>query len=139
MPEVNEKLELSLRQLVTVSGKRMFLTPNLMNRWNTVPQNTGKRKYEVVRSNAYINVDTIVYEMPAGFALEFKPNDLSFSTAFGKFESKVTIEGRQVTYVRTLQMDKGRYKPDLYASMVAFMNDVYKADQQQVVFVKSIQ
>ncbi|PKV63431.1 DUF3857 domain-containing protein [Pontibacter ramchanderi] len=139
MPEVNEKLELSLRQLATVSGKRMFLTPNLMNRWTTVPQNTGNRKYEVVRSSAYINVDTIVYEMPAGFALEFKPNDLSFSTAFGSFESKVTIDGRQVTYIRTLQMDKGRYKPEVYAAMVAFMNEVYKADQQQVVFVKSIQ
>ncbi|MDO6389956.1 DUF3857 and transglutaminase domain-containing protein [Pontibacter sp. BT731] len=138
MPEVNEKLELSLRQFVTISGKRMFLTPNLMNRWNTVPQNTGKRKYEVVRSSAYTNVDTIIYEMPAGFALEFKPNDFSFSTAFGKFESKVTIDGRQVTYIRTLQMDKGRYKPEVYAAMVAFMNDVYKADQQQVVFVKSI-
>lgn len=139
MPEVNEKLELSLRQFVTVSGKRMFLTPNLMNRWTNVPQNTGKRKYEVVRSSAYTHVDTIVYEMPAGFVPEFKPNDLSFSTAFGKFESKVTIEGSQVTYIRTLQMDKGRYKPEVYAAMVAFMNDVYKADQQQVVFVKSIQ
>ncbi|SIT94599.1 Transglutaminase-like superfamily protein [Pontibacter indicus] len=139
MPEVNEKLELSLRQFVTVSGKRMFLTPNLMNRWTNVPQNTGKRKYEVVRSSAYTHVDTIVYEMPAGFVPEFKPNDLSFSTAFGKFESKVTIEGSQVTYIRTLRMDKGRYKPEVYAAMVAFMNDVYKADQQQVVFVKSIQ
>ncbi|PVY38560.1 DUF3857 domain-containing protein [Pontibacter virosus] len=139
MPEVNEKLELSLRQCVTVSGKRMFLTPNLMNRWTTLPQNTGTRKYDVVRSSAYTNVDTIVYEMPAGFALEFKPNDQAFDTEFGRFESKVNIDGRQVTYIRTLQMHKGRFKPEVYATMVAFMNDVYKADQQQVVFVKNIQ
>jgi hypothetical protein len=139
MPEVHEKLELNLRQCVTVSGKRMFLTPNLMNRWNTVPQNSGNRKYDVVRNSAYTNIDTVVYEMPAGYTLEFKPNDTAFRTEFGSFETKVQIEGRQITYIRNLAMHKGRFKPEVYPTMVEFMNNVYKADQQQLVFVKNVQ
>lgn len=139
MPEVNEKLELSLRQCVTLSGKRMFLTPNLMNRWSTLPQNTGKRQWDVVRTTAYTNVDTVVYEMPAGYTLEFKPNDTSYTTEFGSYKASVQVEGREVRYVRTLQMHKGRFKPEVYPTMVEFMNNVYKADIQQVVFVKNVQ
>ncbi len=139
MPEVNETLELNLRQCVTVSGKRMFLTPNLMNRWASVPQNTGKRQWDVVRSTAYTNIDTVVYEMPAGYTLEFKPNDTHYATEFGNYSASVQVEEQRIIYTRVLEMHKGRFKPEVYAAMVEFMNNVYKADMQQLVFVKNVQ
>ncbi|MFD2248308.1 DUF3857 domain-containing protein [Pontibacter ruber] len=137
-PEVTEKLELSLRQCATLSGKRMFLTPNLMNKWTTVPNTVEKRKWEVVRNSAYTNVDTVVYEMPVGYTLEFKPNDTEYKTAFGTYKATTKVDGQQVTYIRSLQMNKGRFSPDTYAKMIEFMNNMLKADAQQVVFVKNI-
>jgi hypothetical protein len=139
MPEVNETLELNLRQCVTMSGKRMFLTPNLMNRWSMLPQNTGKRQWDVVRSTAYTNIDTVVYEMPAGYTLEFKPDDTRYVTAFGNYSASVQVENQRIIYTRVLEMHKGRFKPEAYAAMVEFMNNVYKADMQQLVFVKNVQ
>ncbi|WP_461491061.1 DUF3857 domain-containing protein, partial [Pontibacter sp. HJ8] len=111
MPEVTEKLHLSLRQCVTLSGKRMFLTPNLMNRWTTVPHKSEKRRWDVVRNTAYTNVDTVVYQVPAGYTLEFKPNDLEYKSDFGSYKISMQVAGQQVTYVRTLQMHRGRFKP----------------------------
>lgn len=139
MPEVNETLELGLRQCVTLSGKRLFLTPNLMNRWSSVPQQVSDRKHDVVRTTAYTNIDTVVYEMPAGYTLEFKPNDTRYATEFGSYSASVQVEGQRVTYTRVLEMHKGRFKPEVYAAMVEFMNNVYKADLQQLVFVKNVQ
>jgi len=139
LPEVTEKLDLTLRQCVTISGKRMFLTPNLMNKWDSPPKSVENRKWDVVRSSAYSNTDTIVYEMPAGYTLEYKPNDTNYNTEFGTFKTTTKVEGQKVTYVRTLQMNKGRHKPEAYAKMLEFMNNIVKADSQQLVFVKNVQ
>ncbi|MBC5775499.1 DUF3857 domain-containing protein [Pontibacter sp. KCTC 32443] len=137
-PEVTEKLELSLRQTATLSGKRMFLTPNLMNKWDSTPNTVENRKWDVERTSAYTNTDTITYEMPAGYTLEYKPNDANYSTEFGSFKTTTKVDGQKVMYVRTLEMNKGRYKPEAYTKMLEFMNNVVKADGQQLVFVKNI-
>ncbi len=138
LPQVTETLDMSLRQCATISGKRIFLAPNLMNKWTSIPNSVENRKWDVVRASAYTNTDTIVYELPAGYALEHKPNDTTYKTEFGDFTSSIKVEGNKVTYVRTLQMHKGRFKPEVYAQMLEFMNNIVKADGQQVVFVKNI-
>jgi hypothetical protein len=137
LPEVTEKLELNLRQCATLSGKRMFVTPNLMNKWTNVPKSVEKRKWEVERTTAYTNIDTVIYEIPAGYTLEFKPGDVTYTTEFGSYKAITQVEGQQVTYVRSLQMHKGRFSPEAYPKMVEFMNNMLKADNQQLVFVKN--
>jgi hypothetical protein len=139
LPEVTEKLELSVRKCATISGKRMFLAPNLMNKWDSTPNSVENRTLEVVRSSAYTNSDTVIYELPAGYSLEFKPNDMAYDTEFGTFKATTKVEGQKVTYVRTIQMHKGRYKPEAYTKMLEFMNNIVKADGQQLVFVKNVQ
>lgn len=139
LPEVTEKLELSVRKCATISGKRMFLAPNLMNKWDSTPNTIENRTLEVVRSSAYTNTDTVIYELPAGYSLEFKPIDLAYDTEFGTFKATTKVDGQKVTYVRTVQMHKGRYKPEAYTKMLEFMNNIVKADGQQLVFVKNVQ
>lgn len=137
LPEVTEKLDLTLRQCATLSGKRMFLAPNLMNKWDSTPNAVENRKWDVVRSLAYTNTDTVIYEMPAGYTLEYKPNDAAYNTEFGIFKTNTKVDGQKVVYVRTLQMHKGHYKPEAYAKMLEFMNSIVKSDSQQLVFVKN--
>ncbi|NDK55169.1 DUF3857 domain-containing protein [Pontibacter fetidus] len=139
LPEVNEKLELSLRQVATLSGKRMFLAPNLMNKWDSTPNAVENRKWDVMRASAYTNTDIVTYEMPAGYTLEYKPTDTNYKTEFGTFKTITKVDGQKVTYERTLQMNKGRFKPEAYAQMLEFMNNIVKADGQQLVFVKNVQ
>lgn len=139
LPVLTEKLDLTLRQCATLSGKRMFVTPNLMNKWDSTPNTVENRKWDVVRASAYTNTDTIVYEMPAGYTLENKPSDTDYKTEFGSFKATTKVEGQKIKYVRTLQMYKGRYKPEAYTKMLEFMNNVVKADGQQLVFVKNVE
>ncbi|NEM97981.1 DUF3857 domain-containing protein [Pontibacter burrus] len=138
LPEVTEKLELSLRQCATISGKRMFLTPNLMNKWSSTPNQLQNRQWDVVRRKAYTEVDTVIYELPAGYALEHKPNNTEFKSDFGSLKTNIEVDGQQIKFVRTLQINDGRFKPEAYAKMLEFMNNIVKTDAQQLVFVKNI-
>lgn len=138
VPVVKEQLELSLRQCATISGKRMFVTPNLMNKWTHVPDQKEKRLTEVVWEMAFLDVDTVEIELPAGYAVEFLPQEISHTSEFGTYKAAVKVEGQRVIYRRSLQMGKGRYSPESYIKLVEFFNNVIKADGQQVVFVKNI-
>lgn len=137
LPVVTESLELRLRQCATISGKRMFVTPNLMSQWTFVPDQKEKRLTDVVRTMAFLDVDTVTFELPAGYTVEYLPQDARYKSTFGEFTATVKVEGRQVTYIRRMQMGKGRYKAAAYPEFVEFLNNIVKSDKQQVVFVKN--
>ncbi|TXK49017.1 DUF3857 domain-containing protein [Pontibacter qinzhouensis] len=138
VPEVTEKIDLSLTKCVTISGKRLFLTPNLMTKWDYVPNPVENRKTDVLRQMSFLDIDTVMYQLPVGYALESQPKDVEIESVFGVYKAKTTVEGTQVFYIRSLQMEKGRYPADKYPALIEFMNTVLKADKQQVVFVKNV-
>jgi transglutaminase-like putative cysteine protease len=138
LPSVTEQLELNVRQCATISGKRMFVSPNLMSKWTYVPNQKEKRLTDVVRNMAFLDVDTVEFELPAGYAVEYLPQEVVHTSAFGEYKASVKVDGQRVIYMRSMQMGKGRYSPDTYIKLVEFLNNVIKADGQQVVFVKNI-
>ncbi|CAM3533885.1 DUF3857 domain-containing protein [Pontibacter korlensis] len=139
LPSVTESLELSLRQCATLSGKRMFLTPNLMSRWSHVPNQSEKRLTEVVRVMAYLDVDTVEIEMPAGYSVEYLPGAVQHKSVFGEYSASVKVDGQHVTYMRRMKMNKGRFAPETYAQLIEFYNSIIKSDSEQIVFVKNVQ
>ncbi|WP_266202906.1 DUF3857 domain-containing protein [Pontibacter kalidii] len=139
VPSVTEELELSLRQCATLSGKRMFISPNLMSKWTHVPNQKEKRLTDVVRTLAYLDVDTVEIEVPAGYSVEYLPRAIQHTSVFGEYSASVKVDGQRITYMRRMQMHKGRFTPETYTQLVEFYNNVIKADAEQVVFVKNLQ
>ncbi|MCX2739613.1 DUF3857 domain-containing transglutaminase family protein [Pontibacter anaerobius] len=139
VPSVTENLELSMRQCATLSGKRMFISPNLMSKWTYVPDQKEKRLTDVVRIQAYMDVDTVEIEVPAGYSVEYLPGEVKYKSVFGEYAASVKVDGQRVTYVRRMQMHKGRFAPETFAQLVEFYNSIIKADAEQVVFVKNVQ
>ena len=66
LPEVSEKLAININKYGSLSGKRLFLTPNLMNQMTAIPPKVENRKLEVVTTWAYVDTDVIQYKLPAG-------------------------------------------------------------------------
>ncbi|MFC6996681.1 DUF3857 domain-containing protein [Rufibacter roseus] len=133
VPQVNENLQLELPRVASVSGRRMFITPNLMNRRQSVPLTTETRKHDVVLTYPYYDVDSVEFEIPAGFKPESVPQPVKISSVFGEYEAKVNMKDGKLVYQRQLTMHKGRFAPDRYAELVEFLKKVSRADQQQVV------
>ncbi len=138
VPAVTEQIELSLRQFATLSGKRMFLTPNLLNKWENVPRQMEQRQSDLIRTMSFHDVDSVIYQLPVGYTLEFQPRDMAHTSEFGEYKVSTKVDGQQVTYIRSLLMHKGRYKRESYKAYVEFVNNIVKGDVQQVVFVKHI-
>ena len=138
LPVVTEELELTLRQAATISGKRLFLTPNLMNKWTSTPGNVTERKTEVLQTMSFFDSDTVHFELPTGYAVEFLPKYSTQKTEFGTYTASVQVDGQHVKYIRTLEMHKKRHKPEMYTKYLEFLNSIIKADNQQMVFVKNI-
>ncbi|AMM50989.1 hypothetical protein TH61_07050 [Rufibacter sp. DG15C] len=132
-PKMKETLQLDLPRVASVSGKRLFITPNLMNRWTFVPPVTENRKQDVVWREPFYDTDTVEYEIPAGYLPESVPQPVKISSVFGEYKSQVSIKGGRLVYVRELTMHKSRQAPGKYQELVNFLKQVSKADQQQVV------
>ncbi len=135
LPAAFVDLELNLNRFANVSGKRIFLTPNLMNRQNYIPEAVEKRKTKVVRKIAYTDLDTIRYKLPAEIYPEFVPEDVKIKSRFGEYEASFKVENGNIVYTRRIKMNKGEFPPDSYQELIDFYRGVSKADNTKMVFM----
>lgn len=135
IPSATVLLDLNLRRYASVNGKRMFITPNLMNRFTGLPEKVENRKTDVWMPEGYIDIDTIKYTLPENIYPEFLPEPVKLKSRFGEYESHVVVEQGSVLYVRKLRMNKGRFAPETYAEYMDFYKGINKADNMKLVFV----
>lgn len=135
IPTAIVELKLKLDRLASVSGKRIFLTPNLMNRNNYVPEKLESRKLNVVRRTAYVDSDTIHFKLPDDFYPEYLPEQVRLKTRFGEYESGFILDQGEVVYTRRIKMIKGEFPPESYSELVNFYSAISKADNVKIVFV----
>jgi hypothetical protein len=135
IPAVTEKLSLTIRKCVSKSGNRIFLTPNLLTISNVSLPVTEKRKTDIIRNKAYTNVDTIRYHLPAGYHPEYQPENMSYQSKFGEYSASVQVSEGMITYIRRIQIHKGKYPAEAYQEFMEFYKKIAKADKMQLVFV----
>lgn len=135
IPSATVDLNLTLRKFASVSGKRIFVTPNLMNRSTFVPEKTEKRKSPIILRMAYTDLDTIHYKLPDGIYPEFLPEPVVIKSRFGEYEAKYVVDEKGLTYIRRMRVNKGTFPPESYNEMIDFYRGVSKADHSKLVFV----
>jgi transglutaminase-like putative cysteine protease len=135
IPSAVVNLDLTLKRYATVSGKRLFITPNLMNRSTYIPEKTESRKSSVVTRVAYTHIDSIRYHIPEEIYPEFLPQPIKLTTRFGDYESSFKIENGSLLYVRKVKRNKGTFPPETYSELVDFYKSISKADQTKLVFL----
>jgi hypothetical protein len=128
-------VDLDLRRFATVSGKRIFVTPNLMNRWTYIPEKLDTRRNPVVTRLAYTDIDTIRYRLPEGIYPEFMPQPIKITSRFGEYEATFTLDQDNLIYIRKLKMNKGEFPAESYNELVEFYRNLNKADNTKMVFL----
>lgn len=135
VPAAVVNLDLTLKRFATVSGKRIFLTPNLMNRSTYIPEKLESRKTNVVLRTAYTDLDTIRYHLPEGIYPEFLPEPAKVKSRFGEYESTFTVDQGSLLYIRKVKMNKGEYPAETYKELTEFYRNINKADNTKLVFM----
>jgi hypothetical protein len=135
IPSAKVELDLTLNRFANVSGKRIFLTPNLMNRSTYIPEKVENRKTKVFRKMAYTDLDTIRYHLPEEIYPEFLPEDVKIKNRFGEYEASFKVQQGKLIYMRKVKMNKGEFPADSYNELIDFYRSITKADNTKLVFM----
>jgi len=135
IPQATVDLDLSLRNFATMSGTRMFIAPNLMNRSTYVPPKLSKRTAPIIKTNAYLDEDVIELSFPNGMYPEFMPQPIHHQSRFGVYEASFVMEEGKVIYTRKLKMNSGKFDASTYTELIDFYKNINKADNLKLVFL----
>ncbi len=135
IPSATVTLDLSVRKLASVSGKRLMLTPNLMNRSSFIPEKTESRKTDIVETFGYVDYDTIRYHIPEEIYPEVLPQPVKITSRFGEYESSYTLDQGLVVYTRRIKINKGKFPSSAYQEFTDFYKSVSRADNAKLVFL----
>lgn len=137
IPVVVENLHIQSVSYASVSGRRLFITPNLFNRTRTKLQVDKPRKYDIKYSYSYIDIDSVFISIPQGYMPEALPKPISVNNKFGNYSISFAIESDKIKVIRVCERVAGRFPPGDYAELAKFYADMYKADNSAMVFVKN--
>jgi hypothetical protein len=138
LPTIEESLDITVRNYASITGKRLFIVPNVMTRSHRKLQIDTARKYDLQLGFEYNDVDTVEISLPPGYTAESVPQDAVIESKFGKYRNAVRLSGTQLFYYRSIEHYSGRFPATDYAALVKFYEAIYKADRSRVVLVKEV-
>lgn len=137
IPSIREALDISVSNYATITGKRLFIIPNIMTRSYQKPAADSTRRYDIQLGIAYTETDTAEIQLPDGYEAEALPADVSLSTVFGTYKSTTKLKDGKIFYYRRMEQSGGRFPASDYTQLVKFYETVYKADRSRIVLIKT--
>ncbi|UZR98187.1 DUF3857 domain-containing transglutaminase family protein [Chondrinema litorale] len=139
LPYIDEKLKIKAPKFSSVSGKRIFVSPNILSKWDYMPSIDEDRVRDVHLSNQFdfVDTDTIEFHLPEKYHIEYQPEPVTIETQFGKYEMKIEADENVIRYFRKLEMNPGTFPSDSYNELREFFKDVTKNDKVKVVLVNN--
>jgi len=135
IPVIDEYLKITSDNYASVTGKRMFVVPNLFNRGRKL--STDKpRQFDIEFRYSFKDVDTIHIKIPNGYVVEAMPKDVSIANKFGKYSISYKVSGNYIDLLRVSERNAGVYPASDYADLAKFFDNMYKPDRAKIVLVK---
>ena len=136
IPFINEFLKVSSPGYANITGKRLFIRPNLFNK-STIKLDTDKpRKFNIEYNNAFKDADTVSIILPKGYLLEALPPDVSIHNKFGSYSISFLVKENTISMLRVYERHGATYPAKDYTELAKFYEDMFKADRSKIVFVK---
>jgi hypothetical protein len=136
LPVIRESLQLTVTDYAQVSGKRIFLSPDILTRSRVKLLENETRHFDIEFRNEYRNTDSIQITVPAGYEPEAMPRPVSLESKFGRYEAHAVFEPGKVLYYRSFECYSGRFPKTDYEELVRFYNEIYKSDHARIVLLK---
>lgn len=136
LPEIIESMDVVVSGYATVTGKRLFIVPNVLNRTRTKLSTDEDRKFDIRMDFGYIDIDTFEIDLPAGYELESVQPPVILKSKFGTYQASVTVKNNKIVYLRKREYFTGNFPASEYGALVTYYSDIYKADRNKIVLVK---
>jgi hypothetical protein len=134
-PKIIENIDITASSFAAVSGKRMFVAPNIFNKKQKLA-NEKPRIFDIIYTKAYTEIDSIDIKVPVGFSIEMAPKNIEIRNKFGVYKISYNFNGDVIKTMRYYQQDVNNFPASDYTDLVKFYDEMYKADIAKVVLVK---
>jgi hypothetical protein len=135
IPAVNEKINLTAESYAQVSGKRLFIQPNLLSK-ASFKLKDDERVHDIDLVSEYRDVDSVEITIPDGYTPEAMPQSIAFSNKFGQYKISYKVDRNKVLMTRLFERKAGRFPAGDYKELVKMYAEIYKADRGKMVLVK---
>ena len=136
LPVLNEMLDITANNYGTISGKRLFIKPNILNNSGANISNATDRKFDINLPAGFIDIDSVEINIPAGYKEESMPDNVAIDTKYGSYSAVFKINSGKIFYLRTLQRNTGNYPAREAVAIQDFFEKIYYADRSKIVFIK---
>jgi hypothetical protein len=136
IPEIDERLVINAQHYANISGKRIFITPNVFNRSPYKFSGDEQRVMPIELGPVYKDIDSVNIVIPEGYTLEAKPKDVELKSDFGKYSIRFNVNENKINVIRVDEMYHKTYPATSFSAFAEYMNKINKADNGQLVFVK---
>jgi hypothetical protein len=137
IPELRESLEIKANNFASVTGKRIFISPNILNRSNARIPNPETRKFGFFFVTSWLDIDSVEMDIPKGYTPESIPKDLDLSTKFGYYNANLIVKPGKIIYIRKSSRNNGTYPSKDALALADYFDQIYKADRRKLVLVKN--
>ena len=137
IPSVDEHLQIQLNNYAIITGKRLFITPDIFGGESEKLLPDDSRQNDYIIRDTYRDIDSVEIKMPGGYKPESVPKDISLETEFGKYTSTSRILDNKIIYYRLMEGYSGRFAAKKFNELVNFYEQVYNSDRKKIVLVKN--
>ncbi|MFZ1529351.1 MAG: transglutaminase-like domain-containing protein [Ferruginibacter sp.] len=136
LPVMTEMLQIKANNYASVSGKRLFINPNMFNQSKARLKDAEKRKHDILLRTPYADIDSVEITVPAGYKAESIPAAVSIETKFGKYSSYSSFKDNKIIYIRKNERNSGRHAPSDAKALAEYFEKIYRADRNRIVLIK---
>jgi len=124
------------RNYASFTGNYMLIPLNKINTQESIQKMVKKRTTDFLIPRSTIDLDTLVYQIPAGFKIDFLPEPMTIKSTYGDYSCSVKAIDKKIIYTRRFKAFQGRYKAAEYNNFYEFMLAISKADNAKAMLVK---
>ncbi len=137
IPAVIEKLKVQATAYANVTGKRLFIVPNILNQSGTKLLDNANRKNDIQFNYAFIDTDTVRIALPANYTIESMPKNVTINNKYGNYSINFALTHNVIVVVRKNERKLGRFSKAEYNAIQLYFDDIFKADRGKIVLVKT--
>lgn len=133
-----EDVQLSASNYGAVSGNKMIFVVDAFNQYTGNVKRIRNRKNPFQIQRGYLDTDEIEINLPAGFSVEFLPQNYELKGKFGEYKTEIIKkENNKITYKRSMFLNKGKYSNKEYDEYRLFMEQVSRNDNAKIILTKN--
>ncbi len=136
IPELEETIDLDVNGYAQVSGKRLFIVPNILSKSGVKVNVDSIRKFKIELDYDYLDVDTVQIKIPEGYEVESLPKPSTITSRFGEYQNGFSFEENTLVFTRMRSQNSGTFEPAVFQEIADYYQAIYKADRARVVLRK---